>query len=390
MNIQNATAVGAVNALEPVTPLATRMEQEHRNTTAADTSARPPAGAEDSRLEPEQERPDSDTDPVVPDQDEDRACDQADNAQRDGSSDPADALIERIASGPRTGEALLAMRLSPVSVPTVPTSPENAQPAATHPGAATLAPEGDAPATVKPGPKLNTAPPPAATPSSAGLPTRLAAVKSPLSPGAPAPGEAQPVGAPQASAAKSAGVVDNGRAATPPASAPAPTGAEASLDPEAPRAPSTETAAAAGRQESNTVPLPALTAQDAANRHSADAAAGQAGQTRSDANIDSQRNLQHVQQALKTAEVLAQRANAGARMDVAFTSWGPGNSVSLSRQLGGHWTATPSNARVGQALGSNTPNDLQVRREGETLRVEESSMTDADGRRRQQREHDAS
>ncbi|WP_282296409.1 hypothetical protein [Stenotrophomonas sp. PS02289] len=393
LTIQNAAAAKTVNALEPVKPLAKRMEQERNNAMSADDSATPPRGAEDGVHEPEQDLPAWDTDPDAPDQDEDKACGRSDNARSDASSDPADVFIERVVTGPRTGEAMLAMRLSPVSVPAVPTPPENAQPSAANPAAATPVTEGDAPTTAKPGHPLNSAPPSAATPSSAGLQTPLAAVKSPLSSGAPAPGTvlqgaAQPARAPHASTSTTDGVVGNGRAATSPASAPAHTGADSSLDPEAPRAPATETAGAAGRQESNTVPLPALAAQDAANRHSADAAAGQAGQTRSDANIDSQRNLQHVQQALKTAEVLAQRASAGTRMDVAFTSWGPGNSVSLSRQLGGHWTATPSNARVGQALGSNTPNDLEVRREGDNLRVEESSMTDPDGRRQQQREHD--
>jgi len=155
------------------------------------------------------------------------------------------------------------------------------------------------------------------------------------------------------------------------------------------RAPVTESATTPGRHENSAMPLPALSTQDAAARHSAETAAGEAGQARSEANTANQRNLQHVQQAQKTAEVLARRASAGARMDVAFTSWGPGNSVAIARQLGGHWTATPSNARVGQALGSSTtPDGLQVRLAGENLRVESGGTTDPDGRRRQQQEQD--
>lgn len=304
-------------------------------------------------------------------------------------------LVMDSASGARTVEAMSAMRLSPGSVPTVPTAPEKAPPAAVPPEAATPATEGGAPTAAKPGHTSAPVPPSAATPSSSGSPARMAAFNSPPSPGASAPGAgvqgaAQPAGAPHTSTATSDRAVGKERGAA--LLSPAATGADAAGDPDAasvmPRAPSSETAGAAGRQESNAAPLPALAAQDAATRHSAEAAAGEAGQARSEANIASQRNLQHVQQALKTAEVLANRASAGARMNVAFTSWGPGHSVSLSRQLGGHWTAIPSNARVGHALGSNTPSDLQVQAEGEHLRVEESSMTDPDGRRGQQREHD--
>lgn len=362
LTIQNTTDVGAVNPPSQVTPLEKRMEREHGHAPAADT------------------------DPVVPDQGEDEACDQAESAQPEECSEPADGFIERIVTDPRTGEAMLALRLSPVSVPMVPAPPENAQPAAAQPGAAPPATEGDVPTTLKPGRTLNPALP------SVGSPTLKPAVTSPLSPNAPAPGAAlqsaaQPEGAAHVSPAKSDGVVGNGRGAALPTTAQASTAADASRDPEAPRAPTTETAGATGKQENNAAPQPPLMAQDAANRHSADAAAGNAGQARSEADTANQRNLQHVQQAQKTAEALAERVR-GTRVDFSFTSWGQGNSVSLSRQPGGHWTAIPSNARVGQALGSDTPHDLQVRHEGETLRVEEGSMTDPDGRRRQQHEHD--
>ncbi len=360
LTIDNTAAVEAVSAAAPVQPLAKRMEQEHRNAMGA-SSTSDDAGATESI----KDLPEDDTEPVVPDQDDESTCDRAEQTPREDSSDEADGFIERVAADPATREAMLAMRPRPVSVP------KSSNPAP-PPTVATLPsdPQPEADDTLAPRPQ----------PENTHDRSRAATLPSPTD--APAPGSVETDG----TVAERRSV---GRLALNPLQA----GAEAPRVSDAPnrvsRAPVTESASTPGRHEGSAMPLPALSTQDAAARHSAETAAGEAGQARSEANTANQRNLQHVQQAQKTAEVLARRASAGARMDVAFTSWGPGNSVAIARQLGGHWTATPSNARVGQALGSSTtPDGLQVRLAGENLRVESGGTTDPDGRRRQQQEQD--
>ena len=98
--------------------------------------------------------------------------------------------------------------------------------------------------------------------------------------------------------------------------------------------------------------------------------------------------MQHVQQAQKTQEVLAQRARGESRVDYSFNSWGAGHAV-VARQQGGHWTLQPSSTRVSQALGSSAgPDGVQVRLAGEGKGVDAALATDPDGRRRQQQEQD--
>ncbi|WNH52964.1 hypothetical protein [Stenotrophomonas oahuensis] len=149
-----------------------------------------------------------------------------------------------------------------------------------------------------------------------------------------------------------------------------------------------EARAAADGPETSTTPMPAMNAQEAAARHTADAATSEAAQTRGDTHAATQRSVQHVQQAQKTQEMLAQRARGESRVEYSFNSWGAGHAV-VARQQGGHWTLQPSSTRVSQALGSSTaPDGVQVRLAGEGQGVDAALETDPDGRRRQQQEQD--
>lgn len=151
-----------------------------------------------------------------------------------------------------------------------------------------------------------------------------------------------------------------------------------------------ETRTAAEGRETSTAPMPAVSTQEAAARHTADAATSEAAQTRGETQTATQRSVQHVQQAQKTQEMLAQRARGESRVDYSFNSWGAGHAV-VARQQGGHWTLQPSSTRVSQALGSSTaPEGMQMRLTGEGQGVDAALATDPDGRRRQQQEQDAS
>lgn len=152
--------------------------------------------------------------------------------------------------------------------------------------------------------------------------------------------------------------------------------------------PAPEADTAVDSREMGTAPPQAMSAQDAAPRHSADAATSDAAQTRGETQAATQRSVQHVQQAQKTQEMLAQRARAESRVDFTFTSWGAGHAV-VARQQGGHWTLQPSSTRVSQALSSSTaPDGVPVRLTGEGQGVDAVLATDPDGRRRQQQEQD--
>lgn len=149
-----------------------------------------------------------------------------------------------------------------------------------------------------------------------------------------------------------------------------------------------EVRAAAEGHETSTAPMPAMSTQESMARHAADVATSEASQNRSETQAATRRSVQHVQQAQKTQEVLAQRARGESRVDYSFNSWGAGHAV-VARQQGGHWTLQPSSTRVSQALGSSAgPDGVQVRLAGEGKGVDAALATDPDGRRRQQQEQD--
>lgn len=149
-----------------------------------------------------------------------------------------------------------------------------------------------------------------------------------------------------------------------------------------------EAGAAADGREPTTAAMPAMNMQEAAARHTVDAATSEAAQSRGETQAATQRNVQHVQQAQKTQEMLAQRARGESRVDYSFNSWGAGHAV-VARQQGGHWTLQPSSTRVSQALGSSTaPDGVQMRLTAEGQGVDAALATDPDGRRRQQQEQE--
>lgn len=154
------------------------------------------------------------------------------------------------------------------------------------------------------------------------------------------------------------------------------------------QAPAPEAGAAADGRDTSTAPLPAVSTQEAAAQHTAEAATGEAAQTRGEAQTAVQRSVQHVQQAQKTQEMLAKRAHAESRVDFSFNSWGAGHTV-VARQQGGQWILQPSSTRVSQALGSSAASDgMDMRLNGDGQGVDAALDTDPDGRRRQQQEQD--
>lgn len=427
LTIQNNAAVEAVNAIAPVQSLAKRMEHEHSkaglplrsdakpkpapisasSSSAAHSdgvgqgvttsSAPSSAAASESASAPEhvQEPSAPLPDPIeLPDvsMDEPRETIRDDDSC-DVQREDADAFIERVvprvvpadmpwvlpALSPASGLPFIAPHPSADGMPHARPQPGQAAHAATLP----WMPKGSA----------VFVPPQAAAPVPTAAAAPLAAAPATTQPATTEPGAPQqPAAASNGGTASTASTASTATTATFTATAlVANAGAAALAGQGGPRADAPETKAPAqgSGQDTGSAP-PALTpaTQEAVTRQAGDTVASEAGQARSEANAATQRSVQHVQQAQKTQEALAQRARAESRVEVSFNSWGAGHSV-VGRQQNGQWVMTPSTARVGMALSNSAvPDGLQVRVAGAGDRVDACGATDADGRRRQQHEHD--
>ncbi len=446
LTIQKDTAIAAIHAVTGVQPLLQRMEEAHHKGNAAtqqssalaqaSTAYMRPADAStasaasaasgaaaDAASAPEAAQgfagPDSsgaDVPPVleapglppaddpydVPDEGAEFEFDDVDD-------DGQDAYIERLVTGTAAdaplltlwpGLSLAAARADNAATRSAPTPAQagtqmpTAQSTSTQPqnegaGASTGAakPSGESSASAGPGKPINGSVSPAplsGTPAdSPGTPSAAMTHSAELPPPVTAAGaalralreaDARAQAARAASAASATAPVagaDQNRMSTRTAQAPAP-----------------EAGAAADGRDTSTAPLPAVSTQEAAAQHTAEAATGEAAQTRGEAQTAVQRSVQHVQQAQKTQEMLAKRAHAESRVDFSFNSWGAGHTV-VARQQGGQWILQPSSTRVSQALGSSAaPDGMHMRLNGDGQGVDAALDTDPDGRRRQQQEQD--
>ena len=435
LTIQKEPAIAAINAVSGVQPLLQRMEEAHHKasaalqqgsaqahagsassanagnddnvsgaSTAGTSTASPPAPVE-GFAGPDSgsiDAPPALEDPgVLPVDDADDIPDEGAEFEFDDDfEDERDAYIERLASGTDAdapllplwpGLSMVAARSDTVAVRRAPTfaaagtQAPTAQSTSTQPqnlGSSTGAgqgTQGSGPAS--PGPLSGT---PVESPgtqssavhASAELPPPVTAAGAALRALREADARAQAArAASAASAAAPAAGSDQNRM-------------PARAAQETARAAAPEASAAVDGRETSTAPMPAMGPQEGAARHAADAATSEAAQTRGDTQTATQRSVQHVQQAQKTQEMLAQRARAESRVDFSFNSWGAGHAV-VARQQGGHWTLQPSSTRVSQALGSSTaPDGVQMRLTGEGQAVDAALATDPDGRRRQQQEQD--
>ncbi len=438
LTIQKDTALAAVNPVTPVQPLLQRMEEAHSKgsavpqqggaqagtasaagpanddtasdvfvASAADTSAvSPPVPAEgfggpDSGSAG---TPPMDEAPGLPPVE--APCDVPDEGAEfefdDEFNDEQDAYIERMVSGPPADAEAAVLPLWPglpqaapradrVATSQASASAPGGRPSSTtqanavqgqNSGSGSNGGQGaQAGAPASPGPMSGTSVElpsrsPTATTDPAPLPPPVTAAGAALRALREADARAQAARAASvASATTSAAGAEQNR---PPARA-----AQASAQVAAP-----EAGTAVDSRDMGTAPPQAMSAQEAATRHGADAASSDAAQTRGETQAATQRSVQHVQQAQKTQEMLAQRARAESRVDFTFTSWGPRHAV-VARQQGGHWILQPSSTRVSQALSSSTaPDGVPVRLAGEGQGVDAVLATDPDGRRRQQQEQD--
>ncbi|WP_315387211.1 hypothetical protein [uncultured Stenotrophomonas sp.] len=74
---------------------------------------------------------------------------------------------------------------------------------------------------------------------------------------------------------------------------------------------------------------------------------------RADANVGTRQQVRAVRQAEALQSAMVQRAEAASQIQVSFSSWGAGHSVT-ARLDGGRLHMQPSSSRVGQALSSAT------------------------------------
>lgn len=74
---------------------------------------------------------------------------------------------------------------------------------------------------------------------------------------------------------------------------------------------------------------------------------------RADANVGTRQQVRAVRQAEALQSAMVQRAEAASQIQVSFSSWGAGHSVT-ARLDGGRLHMQPSSARVGQALSAAT------------------------------------